>query len=337
VFPFCVLNVGLVLFLHWLNTTFEGTYNIEISTLGHTLTTLVVSFLLVSRVNMALSRFWEARNALGIMYRQHRELVQSMIVFSNHVEDKAAKEWRLEVAYRSAILLKVVMAVMEYPSTGVLAWDIPELTGQEEQYVRNSSLVLSARARRWAHEQRSAWEETMRTPIQLAYLLRKSIHSQQKRLRVPLVAAQEMKLLASVESFMEGYYGIRKFMTTPVPFPLIQMSRTFVFLYLFTIPFVLMQDQSSLFAHCTTAAIMTYGFLGLEMTAIELDDPFGNDDNDFDNEAMANTAYEDTYLTLLDMDGEVWVDKLRARMHDRSTEGQRSIAREQSWLLEDVV
>ena len=30
---------------------------------------------------------------------------------------------------------------------------------------------------------------------------------------------------------MAGYYGIRKFLTTPVPFPLIQMARTFLFLY----------------------------------------------------------------------------------------------------------
>lgn len=29
--------------------------------------------------------------------------------------------------------------------------------------------------------------------------------------------------------------------------------------------------------------LMTYGFVGLELVAIELDNPFGNDANDFDN------------------------------------------------------
>ena len=84
-----------------------------------------------------------------------------------------------------------------------------------------------------------------------------------------------MKLLGSVDSFMGGYYGIRKFLTTPVPFPLIQMARTFVFLYLFTVPFVLLADKSSNVAHCLTVFLMTYGFMGLEVVAIELDDPFG--------------------------------------------------------------
>ena len=76
-------------------------------------------------------------------------------------------------------------------------------------------------------------------------------------------------------------HSIRKFMTTPVPFPLIQMARTFLFLYIFTVPFVLLSDASSVFAHCFTIFLLTYGFMGLEVVAIELDNPFGDDPNDF--------------------------------------------------------
>ena len=139
-------------------------------------------------------------------------------MFSNHCLDRAAKEWRCEVAYRVMVLLKAAMAVIDYPSTSTPAWDIPELTGEEEQYVRNASFALSADARRWAHGKRSEWEETMRVPIHIAYLLRKSIHAQQQRLRTPLQLAQENKLLGSVDSFMSGYYGMRKFLTTYVSY-----------------------------------------------------------------------------------------------------------------------
>lgn len=228
--------------------------------------------------------------------------------------------------------------------------------------VRKSSFALSATARRWAHGLRSEWEETMRSPIHLVYLLRKSIHSQSKRLRTPMTAVQENKLVASSDSFMNGYYNIRKFLTTPVPFPLVQMSRTFVFLYIFTVPFVLLKDESSNLAHCLTVFVMTYGFMGLEITAIELDDPFGDDDNDFDNDAMAKTAFEDTYLALSDIDGPDWVDSLRLRVsHKYSGLSPRSarafnisqpplssfqmqnrnqmddIETEQSWLLSKIV
>jgi len=266
-----------------------------------------VSFLLVSRVTIGLGRYTEARDGLEVMYREQRELVQNMVIFSDHCLDRAAKEWRQECAYRGTILLQVVMAVIDYPTTKVPAWEISELSGEEEQYstsgwqqkqqrmmstthnltdfsslnvvVRKSTFALSAQARRWAHNLRSEWEETMRVPIHLAYLLRKSIHSHSKRLRTPMSASNESKLLSSVDSFMGGYYRLRNFLTTPVPFPLVQMSRTFVFLYIFTVPFVLLQDESSNLAHYCTVFVMTYGFMGLEIVAIELDDPFGDDDN----------------------------------------------------------
>lgn len=59
------------------------------------------------------------------------------------------------------------------------------------------------------------------------------------------------------------------------------MARTFVFLYVFTVPFVMLSDASSDLAHCVMVFLMTYGFVGLETVAIELDNPFGDDPNDF--------------------------------------------------------
>ena len=73
----------------------------------------------------------------------------------------------------------------------------------------------------------------------------------------------------------------------------------------------------------------------LVKSAIELDDPFGEDDNDFDNTAMALTAFEDTYLTIKDIDGPEWVDKLRVKMHDKNE--AEKLATEQSWLLSATV
>jgi hypothetical protein len=41
----------------------------------------------------------------------------------------------------------------------------------------------------------------------------------------------------------------RKFMTTPFPFPLVQMARTFLFFYIYTLPFALLSDTSLPLAH----------------------------------------------------------------------------------------
>jgi predicted membrane chloride channel (bestrophin family) len=121
----------------------------------------------------------------------------------------------------------------------------------------------------------------------------------------------------------------------PVPFPLIQMARTFLFSYIFTIPLVFLQDKASVVYHCIAVFVITYGFVGLEMVAIAIDDPFGTDDVDFDNVGMAETAYEDVYLNILHIDGPEWTEKLRLRMHT-AFDDSKPIT-EQTYLLDNVI
>jgi len=263
---------------------------IEITSQAHTFMGLVVSFLLVSRVNIALARYNTARECLGQMCRSTRELVQNACVLSSDVaenHDEQARSWRNEVAYRVILLLRTAVAVVGYRTSGEPAWAVNELNGEEYEDIKNSIFMASSTKdvvtnKYAASHVQGTWQETMRVPIRVAYLLRKSVRSQNQRLAKPLVFAAENKLYGCVDNFMSGYYGIRKFLTTPVPFPLVQMSRTFMFLFVFTVPFVMLSDRSNIIAHCFAVFLLTYGFMGLEAVAIELDDPFGDDENDFD-------------------------------------------------------
>lgn len=260
---------------------YHGRYTLEITKQGHTFITLIVAFLLVSRVNIALSRYNEARGCLEAMYRENRELIQNACVLSAVNTDERARSWRQELGYRCLILLRTTMAVIDYPVTHQPAWEIPELNGIEKEDIQKYS--FQGDCRRWAHAKRTTIEESMRVPVRLAYLLRETIFSQSQRLAEPIQLSQENRLMVSVDGFMNGYYGMRRFLTTPVPFPLIQMARTFLFLYVFTVPFVMLSDDSSMLAHCFAIFVLTYGFVGLELVAIEMDNPFGDDPNDFNN------------------------------------------------------
>ncbi|GAX22612.1 hypothetical protein FisN_14Hh245 [Fistulifera solaris] len=329
VLPYCIFNVLLTLLLTCFDRSLvNAKHFLEISNQGHSFLSIVVAFLLVSRVNIALGRYNEARNYLGVMYRETRELVQTATVFSIAAIDESAVAWRHEVAYRSLLLLRTAMAVINYPTTQCPAWQVPELNGIE----RDEIVQAMTQGARWAHAERSEWEVSMRVPVRVAYLLRKTIHSNLLRLADPayLQVNQENKLLQSVDVFMGGYYGIQGFLMTPVPFPLVQMARMFLFFYVFTVPFVLIGDSSSVIAHCCQAFVLTYGFVGLELVAIELDDPFGDDANDFNNLAVAKIAFEDTYLTILDVDGMAAADRLRHRMEDPNLV---QVVSEESWLL----
>jgi Bestrophin, RFP-TM, chloride channel len=216
VLPYCLINVAIYLLLVLLDHRL-GYHVVEISAQGHTFITMVVAFLLVSRVNTGLARYNTARDAISTMHRSTRDVVASAVVFSNTCVEADASEWRNEVAYRASLMLRTATAVIEYPEALVTPWDVPELSGFELDDVK-SNLYLSIGGNnknlRWAHAEHSVWEESMRVPVRIAYLLTKTLHSQKKRLKEEIQVTQENKLLACVDSFMVGYDGIRKFLTT---------------------------------------------------------------------------------------------------------------------------
>lgn len=110
---------------------------------------------------------------------------------------------------------------------------------------------------------------------------------------------------------------MRKFLTTPLPFPMVQMARTYLFFYVYTVPFALLSDNSNPIAHCVIIFILTYGFMGLEYVSIELSNPFGDDDNDFDCLGTAYGVFEDIYMCILQCDGPEWTERLRKKMDPR--------------------
>jgi hypothetical protein len=131
-------------------------------------------------------------------------LIQNTLVYSRKKNNtnNTCKEWRNEVAYRTLLLLRTSVAVIQYRSEKVPAWDVPELSGVELEYCKPNEI-----SRRHAQTRASEFRDSMRVPLQMAYLLRQSICSQEERLPHPLVIVQELKLLGSVDSFMNGYYG----------------------------------------------------------------------------------------------------------------------------------
>lgn len=210
VFPYCIFNVALMAAIQLLHNI-EG-INLAISNTGHTFMSLILAFLIVTRVNISVGRYSEARNNLEIMYRESRELVQNCCVFSDHISDVKGKEWRSDVAYRCMLLLRTAMAVVDYPTTKCPAWDVPELSNEEkEQLTSHLFCEISDRPRnalRWAHHIRTEEEENMRVPGKMAYKLRSVIHSQSALFGSKKIETNpELKLLGSVDSFMGGYYG----------------------------------------------------------------------------------------------------------------------------------
>ena len=121
----CLANVVNCIVVWWLKHS--HIIDLSMTDKGHSFMTLFVAFLIVSRVSMSLARYNEARNYLSIMYAESRELIHNAVVFTRHIQTTKAKEWRNDIAYKTCLLLRLAMAVIDYDSDHLPPWKIPEL------------------------------------------------------------------------------------------------------------------------------------------------------------------------------------------------------------------
>merc|ERR1719148_663891 len=96
-----------------------------------------------------------------------------------------------------------------------------------------------------------------------------------------------------LHEFSASYRDLLRLASSGLPFALVQMGRTFTFVWVLTIPFVLtgkdfVQEYPSAF---TFVILLTYGFLGLEFLSRMLSNPFGDEiKNDLNILGMGTAA-----------------------------------------------
>jgi hypothetical protein len=168
-------------------------------------------------------------------------------------------------------------------------------------------------------------DECFRAPLLLAYALRQEIMQQRSGafLEHPFDHVnEELKMLDCVTDFLKGFSNLAKLVETPFPFPLVQMTRTFLFVWIFTLPFVLCYDTNTYPVDPLIMVFLTtFGFIGLEYVSMELDDPFGDDPNDLDDLGMAQLVFEDIYISIYKLDGEDAAYTLRRKIVNRIKRG----------------
>lgn len=95
VFPYCLVNIFLTIIIFYLKTA--RNIDLSFSDKGHSFMGLMVSFLLVSRTNIAISNYSKSRELLSDAMKSCRELIQHMIAFTRYDDSISAKDWRAEV------------------------------------------------------------------------------------------------------------------------------------------------------------------------------------------------------------------------------------------------
>lgn len=94
-------------------------------------------------------------------------------------------------------------------------------------------------------------------------VLRSTIGSHVDYLDEPLHVNQELKMYACVSELVRGYHCLSRLIDTPFPFPLAQMNRTFVVIWVFTLPMALFHDNDDKLSSIIATFFLTYGAFSL--------------------------------------------------------------------------
>lgn len=222
----------------------------------HTLVGTALGLLLVFRTNSAYDKFWEGRKLWGGMVNECRNLArQAHMMFGTHAE------LRQQICLWTACFPYAAMSSLR--GTRVLSPFSKELPPAEvTEVIAAQHMALAVSSRISACVIRGRDEGVLSD-----YLVGQIDHN--------------------VNLLIDYIGACERIHRTPVPYAYVVHLRRALFLYCFTLPFALVGDL-----HWWTVGgtfLVAYIFLGIEEIGVEIEDPFGFDENDLPLERYCQT------------------------------------------------
>ena len=222
----------------------------------HTLAGISLSLLLVFRTNSSYDRFWEGRKLWGGIVNETRNLARAAGVFL-----------REDAALYGALLRWT--AVFPFSAAGAL----------------RGQMDLGPVAAELPPEQVEEAKRAQHVPLAVARRMSTLLDEGRRRGHYPEYV--QMQLDQNVQLLIDYLGGCERIHKTPMPFAYMLHLRRALVLYCFSLPFALVDA----FGWATVFAtfIVSYLFYGIEEIGVEIEDPFGLDDNDLPLERICGT------------------------------------------------
>jgi predicted membrane chloride channel (bestrophin family) len=260
VFGWCILNTSITYIVWSLKHDYD--YDVTFASTGHDLLSLLISFLVVSHVSTAYARFWEARDYLARIFSSCRKLSQKVAIYTMDMDPVLAEPYRASVKKWLLELMTTSMNVIEDETQALffaegtcvesIMDDDNSNASNEKKKILNKRLLGNVRSFRFQQD-----------PLELAGMLQAAIMSHEQVLQTDRMIRFELELLGCVNVFVDSYMQLIKFVTTPIPFPLVQMGRTTLFVWIFSLSGVLVHTINNLLPSIVVIFFITYGFVGL--------------------------------------------------------------------------
>lgn len=219
----------------------------------HSLVGLALGMLLVFRTNASYDRFWEGRKLWGGIVNETRNLARASGVLLRGAPDLHASivRWSAAWSYSTMFWLRGKRGL------GPVAAALPEA-------------------------ERDAAEAAQHVPLAVAVRISRDID--EARRRGVISDYQQMALDNNVQLLVDYLGACERIHKTPLPFAYVVHLRRALILYCFSLPFALIESFG--WATIGLVFVLAYTFFGIEEIGVEIEDPFGEDDNDLPLEAI---------------------------------------------------
>ncbi|MDC3253154.1 hypothetical protein OAU25_02775 [Crocinitomicaceae bacterium] len=223
---------------------FDGIEVLESLLSVYSIVGFVISLLLVFRTNTAYDRWWEGRKKWGSLVNDTRNLA---IKIASMIDDKEHRTF-----FKSAIP-NFVFATKEHLRNGV---DFSELELSEHEL--------------------SELSKKEHVPNAISQMMYSRVHQLTKDEKI----SQEefLALDKNMNALLDSLGACERIKNTPIPFSYSLFLKKFIFIYVTTIPLAFIPVFG--YYSIIIAMFLFYVLVSMEILAEEIEDPFGNDDND---------------------------------------------------------
>lgn len=253
----CTLWSGGVVYCHLY------LYPVGIPSIIHTLVGVALGLLLVFRTNASYDRFWEGRKLWGGIVNETRNLIRTTEVYLGE-----APEMRKEVAlWMLAFVYSSMNSLRGKKSLGPVEAQLNENDLKEAYGAVHLPLYAVQRISRILQEAKSHKLITEFAQVSID---------------------QNVQLLVG---YLGGCERINK---TPLPFAYVVHLRRALIIYCFTLPFALVDLFKWNWVTVLDTLFLSYVYFGIEEIGVEIENPFGDDENDLPLEDICESIHRNT-------------------------------------------
>ncbi len=241
---------GIIAYLELEYWKLSDTSHLKNITIMHGMLGFVISLLLAYRTNTAYDRWWEGRKLWGALVNNSRNLTLKLSCILTEENDRNFFK-KIIPAYAS-----VLQKHLSNDETAMMLFEGIDLQIDHHKH----------------------------RPNQVAKILFQKTHDLFKSNKIS--GEQLLYLNTELQSFTDVCGACERIKNTPIPYSYSAFIKKFIFFYVMTLPFGYVFSLG--YITIPVVIFIFYVLASLELIAEEIEDPFGNDENDLPTQKIAS-------------------------------------------------